>query len=173
MPISSFNKKWIPFENLNAWTQSRRKQHPHHKLVATNGCFDILHIGHIRYLQASAQLGDFLLVGVNSDNSIRQIKGPDRPVNAELERAEVLAALECVNAITIFPDSSALNFLQMARPDIYSKGGDYSLDSINQQERQWLESIQCQIHIIPADTNQSTSKILRQLRVASPSPTPE
>src|SRR6266480_1920257 len=99
------------------------------KLVVTNGCFDLLHAGHVRYLQAARALGDALVVGINGDNSTRNLKGSGRPVNNENDRAEVLAALACVDLVTIFPELRATRFLELAQPAIYAKGGDYTIDT--------------------------------------------
>jgi glycerol-3-phosphate cytidylyltransferase len=96
--------------------------------VLTNGCFDILHVGHIRYLEEAASLGDVLIVGLNSDRSTRALKGQGRPVNSEEERAEVVAALRSVGAVTIFDEDTALDLVTAVRPDIYVKGGDYPSD---------------------------------------------
>ena len=101
------------------------------KLVATNGCFDLLHLGHVRYLEAARARGDILIVGVNGDQSVRQLKGPGRPLNDERTRAEVLAALECVDVVTIFPEVRATRFIEAVRPAIYVKGGDYSSETLN------------------------------------------
>src|SRR5437660_10730771 len=88
------------------------------KLVATNGCFDLLHVGHVRYLRAARALGDLLAVGLNSDRSVRELKGSGRPIMTEIDRAEILAALECVDLVTIFPEMRATRFLAEARPAI-------------------------------------------------------
>src|SRR6476646_9822555 len=96
------------------------------KLVATNGCFDLLHVGHVRYLQTARALGDALVVGINGDDSTRQLKGNGRPLNHENDRAEVVAALACVDLVTIFPEVRAVRFLEFAAPAVYAKGGDYS-----------------------------------------------
>src|SRR6266480_3906383 len=98
------------------------------KIVATNGCFDLLHVGHIRYLNAARALGGALIVGINGDQSVRELKGAGRPINSENDRAEIVAALECVDLVTIFPDVRAIRFLELAVPDIYAKGGDYNQD---------------------------------------------
>ena len=95
------------------------------RLVFTNGCFDLLHVGHIRYLQAARELGDALLLGLNSDSSVRAIKGPSRPLVPQAERAEVLAALQCVDFVVIFDEPTAENLVEALQPDIYVKGGDY------------------------------------------------
>src|SRR6266540_673352 len=92
------------------------------KLVATNGCFDLLHVGHIRYLRAARALGDALIVGINGDESVRELKGPARPLNNENDRADIVAGLECVDLVTIFPEMRAARFLELAAPDVYVKG---------------------------------------------------
>src|SRR5205807_3262066 len=97
------------------------------RLVVTNGWFELLHAGHVTYLEAARNQGDALLLGLNGDDSVRQLKGPDRPVNEEAERAKVMAALESVSAVCIFAERSANRFLAAAQPDIYVKGGDYTL----------------------------------------------
>ena len=96
------------------------------RLVFTNGCFDLLHVGHVRYLSAARALGDALAVGINGDASVRTLKGPNRPLNNENDRAEVLAALETVNFVTIFPEVRATRAIEVIRPAVYVKGGDYT-----------------------------------------------
>ncbi len=103
-------------------------------VVFTNGCFDLLHLGHVRYLQAARALGDVLVVGVNSDASARQLKGPGRPLVPQQDRAEVLAALECVDYITIFEEPTAVALVEALRPDVYVKGGDYAVSGAAAQE---------------------------------------
>jgi len=95
------------------------------RIVFTNGVFDILHVGHVRYLQAARDLGDALFIGVNSDASVRRLKGPTRPVNIEDERAEVLSALACVEATCVFPEDTPHELIRVVRPHIHAKGGDY------------------------------------------------
>lgn len=99
-------------------------------VVFTNGCFDILHVGHVRYLQAARELGDCLIVGLNSDASVKQLKGPERPINQEADRAEVLSALTAVDYVIIFDDPTAEHLVAIIQPDIYAKGGDYSVDRL-------------------------------------------
>lgn len=106
----------------------------HQKTVLTNGCFDLLHIGHVRYLQAAKAKGNILIIGVNSDQSVRGLKGPSRPINQEQDRAEVLAALACVDYVTIFSESTADQLLATLRPSIYVKGGDYTLDTLPEKD---------------------------------------
>jgi rfaE bifunctional protein nucleotidyltransferase chain/domain len=137
------------------------------KLVATNGCFDLLHVGHVRYLQAARSLGDALVVGVNGDQSARELKGPGRPINKESDRAEVVAALECVDLVVIFPQLRATQFIKAAAPTIYVKGGDYTPETLNPDERAMLETIGAQIRIIPFEKGYSTSGLIEQLRNAA------
>ncbi len=104
----------------------RERQRRGEQAVFTNGCFDLLHLGHVRYLRRARQLGDFLIVGINSDESTRRLKGPKRPLVIESERAEVLAALEDVDYVTIFADNTAGRLVDLLRPSVYAKGGDYA-----------------------------------------------
>jgi D-glycero-beta-D-manno-heptose 1-phosphate adenylyltransferase len=134
------------------------------KLVVTNGCFDLLHVGHIRYLQAARSLGDALAVGVNGDQSVRELKGANRPINNEHDRAEVLAALECVDFVTIFPEVRATRLLELVRPAVYVKGGDYTPATLNPEERAILEKVGAEVRIIPFEKGYSTSGLLERLR---------
>jgi rfaE bifunctional protein nucleotidyltransferase chain/domain len=136
------------------------------KLVATNGCFDLLHVGHVRYLQAARRLGDVLTVGLNGDRSVRELKGSGRPINNEHDRAEVLAALECVDFVAIFPEMRATEFILAAQPAIYAKGGDYTSETLNAEERAALQEVGAEIRIIPFEKGYSTSLLLEQLRKA-------
>lgn len=103
-------------------------------VVTTNGCFDVLHLGHLRYLQAAQQLGDRLVVAVNSDTSVRQLKGENRPLVPEDERAEMLAGLECVDYVVIFPELTPIELLSELKPSIHVKGGDYKLEQLIERE---------------------------------------
>ena len=134
------------------------------RLVLANGCFDLLHVGHVRYLQAARALGDALAVGLNGDQSVRELKGIGRPVNNESDRAEVLAALECVDFVTIFPEKRATRFIEAARPIIYVKGGDYSSDTLDAEEHARLREIGAKVRILPFVPGYSTSELLKQLR---------
>ena len=133
------------------------------KIVATNGCFDLLHVGHIRYLSAARVFGDALIVGINGDKSVRELKGAGRPVNNENDRAEIVAALECVDLVTIFSEVRATRFLELASPHIYVKGGDYNRDTLNAEERQVLQKIGAKIDIVPFERGYSTSELLARL----------
>jgi rfaE bifunctional protein nucleotidyltransferase chain/domain len=132
------------------------------KLVFTNGCFDLLHAGHVRYLRQARQCGDALLVALNSDQSVRTLKGPSRPVNPQNDRAEVLAALEMVDYVTIFHDTRVTHLLQTIRPQIYAKGGDYTLDTLDPDERQTLDTLGIQIRLLGHLPGRSTTQILRR-----------
>jgi rfaE bifunctional protein nucleotidyltransferase chain/domain len=134
------------------------------KLVVTNGCFDLLHVGHVRYLQAARALGAALAVGVNGDKSVHELKGDNRPINNERDRAEVLAALECVDFVTIFPETRATRLLELVRPAVYVKGGDYTAETLDAQERAALQKIGTEIRIIPFEKGYSTSGLLEKLR---------
>src|SRR5882724_9091947 len=115
--------KLLTLAQARRWASAARRRHQ--RIVATNGCFDLLHFGHVSYLQRARQLGDLLVVGLNSDSSCRQLKGPQRPLVPERQRAAVLAALACVDAVVIFREKRAYRFLAAIQPDIYVKGGDY------------------------------------------------
>jgi D-glycero-beta-D-manno-heptose 1-phosphate adenylyltransferase len=133
------------------------------KLVATNGCFDLLHVGHVRYLQAARALGDFLAVGLNGDRSVRELKGSGRPVTTESDRAEVLAALQCVDLVTIFPQIRATQFIAAIRPAIYVKGGDYTSETLNEEECAVLKEIGAEVRLIPFEAGYSTSRLIEKV----------
>jgi rfaE bifunctional protein nucleotidyltransferase chain/domain len=132
------------------------------KLVFTNGCFDLLHVGHVRYLQAARALGDALLVAVNGDDSVRALKGPTRPINSEDDRAEVLAALACVDYLTIFHTERVTDLVREIRPQVYAKGGDYTKESLDAGERSELEEIGAEIRILPLVPGKSTTGIIEK-----------
>jgi rfaE bifunctional protein nucleotidyltransferase chain/domain len=130
------------------------------KLVFTNGCFDLLHPGHVRYLAAARAFGDALAVGINGDDSVRSLKGSGRPINRESDRAEVMAALESVDFVTIFPEIRTTNLLQLVRPQIYAKGGDYTPETLNAEERSVLDDIGAEIRIVPFEPGYSTTTLI-------------
>ena len=158
----NFRGKIIAWDELPAWRAAMRASGK--KLVVTNGCIDILHPGHVTYLEAARNLGHVLLVGVNGDNSARELKGVGRPVNSENDRASVVAALESVNGVCIFAEETATRFLAAARPDVYDKGGDYTLDTLNQDERRAVESAGGKIIIIPLVPGKSTTGLLEKIQ---------
>ena len=133
------------------------------KIVATNGCFDLLHVGHVRYLQAARALGDLLVVGLNGDRSVRELKGAGRPITTQSDRAEILAALACVDLVTIFPEIRATKFLAAVRPAVYVKGGDYTPRTLNEEELTILKEIEAAIRLIPLETGYSTSGLIERI----------
>jgi len=137
---------------------AKRLRNEGKKIVTTNGCFDLLHVGHVRYLQAARQLGDVLIVGLNSDASVRKLKGPERPVNSEDDRAEILSSLECVDYVSIFDEDTADEFLKLIKPDIYVKGGDYKPREL--PEAPTVEALGGQVRILQHVPGKSTTSIL-------------
>ncbi len=156
-----FRDKIIAWDKLPEWRAAVRASG--RKLVVTNGCFDILHLGHVTYLENARNRGDALLVGINGDEAARQLKGPGRPVNAESDRAAVLAALESVTGVCIFAEPTATRFLAAAAPDIYVKGSDYSLETLNQDERRAVEQAGGKIVIVPFVPGKSTTALLEKI----------
>ena len=134
------------------------------RLVLTNGCFDLLHVGHVRYLEEARELGDFLVVAVNGDQSVRSLKGAGRPLNSENDRAEVLAALDCVDFVTIFPALRATEVIKALRPAIYVKGGDYTLDSLDPGEVAALQEAGAEIKTLPLVPGKSTSSLIERMQ---------
>jgi len=157
----NFRNKIIAWDDLPAWRKNFRATGK--KLVVTNGCFDLLHLGHVTYLENARNYGDALLLGVNGDAGVRELKGPTRPVNSEADRAAVLAALESITGVCIFPEKTATNFLAAAQPDIYVKGGDYTLDTLNQDERRAVESAGGKIVLVPFVPGKSTTSLLEKI----------
>lgn len=135
-------------------------------VVFTNGCFDILHLGHVRYLQDARALGDILVIGVNSDESVRRLKGPERPVVPEEERVEILAALECVDYVTIFSEETPVELITTLKPDIHTKGGDYKPDDLPEAEA--VEKAGGRIEIVSYTTTAtqgfSTSNLIGRIK---------
>ena len=137
------------------------------KLVLTNGCFDLLHAGHIRYLEEARRLGDALIVAVNSDASVRELKGPDRPLNGELDRAEVLSALRCVDHVTVFTGKRVTSVIRALQPAIYAKGGDYTVETLDPGERSALEEAGTEIRLLSLVPGRSTTSLLERARKPS------
>ena len=134
------------------------------RLVLTNGCFDLLHTGHVRYLEEARRCGDALLVAVNSDDSVRELKGPSRPVNGELDRAEVLAALRCVDHVTIFTGKRVTEVIRLLKPAVYAKGGDYTPETLDRGEKEALDEVGAEIRILQLVPGRSTTAILEKSR---------
>jgi rfaE bifunctional protein nucleotidyltransferase chain/domain len=157
----NFHDKIVRWDALPEWRKRFRASGK--KLVVTNGCFDILHAGHVAYLETARNFGDALLLGINGDDATRQLKGPNRPVNSQDDRAAVLAALESVSAVCIFSDATATCFLERAQPDIYVNGGDYTLETLNQDERHAVEAAAGKINLVPFVPGKSTTAILEKI----------
>lgn len=157
----NFRDKIIAWDRLPEWRQRIRAAGK--KLVVTNGVFDLLHLGHVTYLETARNFGDALLVGINGDAAVRELKGQGRPVNGETDRAAVLAALESVSGVCIFPETTMTGFLAAAAPDIYVKGGDYTLDTLNPAERRAVEAAGGKIKIIPFVPGKSTTALLEKI----------
>ncbi len=134
------------------------------KIVWTNGCFDLLHTGHIRYLKEAREQGDCLVIGLNSDSSVKKVKGPSRPINSENERAEVISSLHWVDYVMIYEEPHPIKYLLKFRPEVYVKGGDYTIDTINQDERRVVESYEGRIELINVGENISTTKIIEKIQ---------
>jgi D-beta-D-heptose 7-phosphate kinase/D-beta-D-heptose 1-phosphate adenosyltransferase len=132
------------------------------RIVFTNGVFDILHPGHVRYLQAARRHGDLLIVGVNSDASVRRNKGPSRPINPEKERAEVLAALDCVDAVSIFDDDTPAAIVRRVEPDVLVKGADWPSDQI--VGRDTVEARGGRVILEPVERGYSTTSIIERIK---------
>src|ERR1043165_3985605 len=135
-------------------------------LVFTNGCFDLLHVGHVRYLAAGRRLGDALLVAINSDRSVRALKGANRPILAETERAEILAALEAVDFVTVFDEESPRKLITEVLPDVLVKGGDYQLDEIHGREE--VERAGGRVLSLPFVEGASTTGIIERIKGREP-----
>lgn len=144
-------------EALNYREELKRRNK---KVVFTNGCFDIIHYGHIKYLFEAAKLGDSLFIGLNSDSSVKKLKGEKRPINPEKERAEILASIECVDVVIIFNEETPLNLISLLLPDILVKGGDYNLEGIVGKEI--VEKNGGKVVVVPYLEGHSTTEILRK-----------
>ena len=136
--------------------QAKRK-----RIVFTNGCFDLLHIGHVRYLEKAKGLGDVLIVGVNSDTSVRKLKGPQRPIRPEEERAEILSSLECVDYVTLFSELDPLKLITSLHPDVLVKGGDWTKEQIVGGDV--VERSGGEVVIIPFVGRASTSNLIENI----------
>lgn len=139
----------------------KRERQVGRKIVFTNGCFDLLHVGHVKYLQKARNLGDLLILGLNSDASIRRLKGPKRPLIGEEERAHLLAALKCIDYVVVFNEDTPLELISALRPDILVKGGDYSPDGV--VGRELIESYGGRVEIIPFVDGKSTTNIIEKI----------
>lgn len=131
-------------------------------MVLTNGCFDLLHVGHVRYLYSAAAEGDLLVVAVNSDAGVRRLKGTGRPIQPELERAELLAALEPVDYVTLFDEPTVERVILALEPDVHCKGTDYTMESV--PERAVVESVGGEVRIVGDATDHATTDLVSRIR---------
>ncbi|MGH9548246.1 MAG: D-glycero-beta-D-manno-heptose 1-phosphate adenylyltransferase, partial [Terriglobales bacterium] len=138
------------------------------RIVTTNGCFDILHVGHIRFLKAAKEQGDVLALGLNSDASVRRLKGESRPINNENDRAEVLAALACVDFISIFDEDTPVEFIKAARPNVHVKGADYKPSDL--AETPVVEALGGTVHIVALVPGRSTTSLVQKISGQAPDP---
>lgn len=131
-------------------------------VVATNGCFDILHVGHVRYLQKTKTFADYSIVLLNSDESVRSIKGPTRPINNEEDRAEILCALSCVDYVVMFDESSPRNLLDEIKPDVYTKGADYTMETL--PEADIMRKNNTKVEFITFVAGKSTTNTIKKMQ---------
>lgn len=129
--------------------------------VVTNGCFDILHVGHVRYLQKTKEFADYLIVMLNSDKSVKSIKGDDRPINCEEDRAEILNALSCVDYVVLFDEKSPAKLLEDIKPDVYTKGADYTLETL--PERDIVIRNNIKVEFIEFVQGKSTTNVIKKI----------
>ncbi len=132
---------------------------PPSKFVLTNGCFDLLHVGHVRYLTQAKSLGDFLIVGLNSDASVKRLKGDSRPIQTQADRAEILSSLRCVDFVVIFDDDTPMSLIEKIRPDVLVKGGDWPLDQI--VGGSWVKSYGGEVISLPFHEGHSTTGLIK------------
>ena len=145
--------------------QAEKWHEQHIRVVLTNGCFDILHVGHLRTFKDAKSNGDILIVGLNSDQSIRGLKGETRPIVSQSDRLELLAALEPIDFVTLFDEPTAVNLVELIKPQVYIKGGDYTLDSL--PEKEVLIRYQAEVIFIPIVKGISTTQLIDRIRTAN------
>jgi D-beta-D-heptose 7-phosphate kinase/D-beta-D-heptose 1-phosphate adenosyltransferase len=160
------NKKILSLEDLSRELAPARRGRA--KVVFTNGCFDLLHVGHVRYLREARRMGDILVVGVNTDASVRRLKGPSRPVQPEQDRAEILAGLACVDHVVLFGEDTPLAVIERLRPDVLVKGGDWPVEAI--VGREVVEASGGKVATIPYVEGMSTSALIERIRKAAGAP---
>lgn len=134
-------------------------------IILTNGCFDLIHVGHVRYLEGAKALGGYVIVGINSDRQVRQLKGPGRPHIPENERAEIIAAFRSVDAVTIFDEPTVEELIRAFRPDIHAKGTDYTVDSV--PEREIVRSCGGRVAIVGDPKDHSSTGLIEKLNIGS------
>jgi glycerol-3-phosphate cytidylyltransferase len=144
---------------------SKRLKDSGKRIVSTNGCFDIVHVGHVRILEEARQFGDVLVVGINSDASVKKLKGPSRPINDEQDRAEVLAALRYVDYVTIFDEDTPVEFLKLLQPHVHVKGADYKPEQL--AETPIVEQFGGRVEILPLVAGRSTTSVVARINQCS------
>jgi len=149
----------IPAERIEDFCAALREAGQ--QVVFTNGCFDILHAGHVRYLNEARAQGDCLVLGLNSDESVRRLKGPERPINSELDRAEVVGALKSVDYVVLFGEQTAERLIAKVRPAVYVKGGDYTLDTL--PEAKIVQSYGGRVHFVKMVEGRSTTNVIKKI----------
>jgi formyltetrahydrofolate-dependent phosphoribosylglycinamide formyltransferase len=142
------------------------------RLVFTNGCFDLLHAGHVRYLAEARALGDAMVIAMNSDASVQALKGPSRPINTQEDRAEILLGLRSVDAVCVFSDQRATALIDAIQPHVYAKGGDYTIESLNAEEHSALVAAKAEIKILPLVPGRSTTATIQRMNAPAESATP-
>ena len=157
--MSSSSSKILGLKQLACQVEGLRRVGQ--KIVFTNGCFDLLHLGHVRYLEQAKALGDVLVVAVNSDDSVRALKGEGRPLIPESQRAQIIAALACVDFVTIFSDPDPIPTIQALRPDVHVKGGDYTEEQL--PEAEVVKAYGGEVVIIPQIDAPSTSNLIERI----------
>ena len=155
-----FHSKIKTLKELKAIVKTLKDKNK--KIITTNGVFDILHLGHIRYLQKAKEIGGILIVAINSDSSVKQIKGPQRPINNQGARAKVLASLECVNYVTIFNETNPIKILSEIKPNFHVKGEDYTISQII--EKNIVEKHKGKIILMPLIKRYSTTNIINIIK---------
>lgn len=158
--MRNLEEKIVTIDNISKLSDKLRASG--NKIVTTNGCFDILHLGHITYLIEAKNLGDILIVGINSDRSVEKLKGPNRPLQPELIRAKQIAGLESVDYVTIFPDDTPINLLGLIKPNVHVKGGDYLPEKL--PEKQIVESCGGKVICVSMMTGFSTTDLIEKIR---------
>jgi rfaE bifunctional protein nucleotidyltransferase chain/domain len=152
--------KIVSLEEIKKIAENLKAQNK--TIVTTNGCFDILHAGHVRYLKQAKALGDVLVLGLNSDSSVKKLKGDTRPINSQDDRAEVIAGLEAVDYVVIFNEDTPVSLLEVIKPDIHAKGGDYDINTL--PEAKTISENGGQIAFIPLVEGRSTTNIINKTK---------
>lgn len=165
--MTPLDQRLLPIAKLRrleaACEERERLRQAGRKVVLTNGCFDLLHAGHIFFLEQAARAGDALFIALNSDASVRALKGPSRPIQSETERAYALAALASTHTLVLFDEPRLVNEIETLQPDVYVKAGDYTLESLDAGERRALQHVGAEIRFLPFLPHISTSALLQRI----------